>query len=111
MFKDASSFPWHVEGNVLYRIDKVKGGTEKKTEIARFRVFQIQGKSKLKGVSAEEAHDNAALVANAVEFWKEAEKILRKAAKTAAGAAQKDDIENLLTKFYAKEDVSQPDVN
>jgi hypothetical protein len=111
MFNDASPFPWLVEGNVLYRIDKVEGGTEKKTEIARFRVFQIQGKSKLKGVSIEEAHDNAALVAHAMKLYMKMEEFLtdvfNDATTEAGGKLVSKEAKKLRDEFYAHEDVSQ----
>lgn len=106
MFKDASPFPWAVEGNVLYRIDNVKGGNTKKTEIARFRVFQVQGKSKLKGVSIEEAHDNAALVAHAINLYTKMEQFLTDVFNEVHGQLS-DEAKKLRDEFYAKEDVSQ----
>ena len=107
MFNDASPGQWLVEGNVIYRIDKVKGGREKKTEIARFRVFHIQGKTKLKGVSIEEAHDNAALVANAVNLRLKAEQFLKDVFdETKWDAANKElskEAQKLRDEFFAKE--------
>lgn len=99
MFDHASPGKWIVEGNVIYRVDHVEGGSKKKTEIARFRVFQIQGKSKLKGVGIEEAHDNAALVANAVNFWKQAEPFLRDAFNE-GNEVLSAEAKNLLKEFY-----------
>ena len=102
MFDDASPGPWLVKGNVIYRIDKLKGGAEKKTEIARFRVFHIQGKTKLKGVSIEEAHDNAALVTNAVNLRLKMETFL----KLVAGRANPrlaNEAKKLRDECFAKE--------
>ena len=111
MFNDASSFPWLVEGNVLYRVDQVKGGTQKKTEIARFRVFEIVGKSKLKGVSIEEAHDNAALVAHAINLYMRMEEFLTDVFNDAGtengGKLVAKEAKKLRDEFYAHEDVSQ----
>lgn len=107
MFENASPFPWLVEGNVLYRIDKVKGGTEKKTEIARFRVFQIVDKSSLKGVSIEEAHDNAALVAHAIRMYAKMKEFLEWLTHNTSYAPIQRRAAKLWDDFYAKEDVSQ----
>lgn len=107
MFDDASPGPWLVKGNVIYRIDKLKGGAEKKTEIARFRVFHIQGKTKLKGVSIEEAHDNAALVANAVNLRSKMDTFLAAVETVATFEAGNKELastaKKLRDEFFAKE--------
>lgn len=110
MFENASPSPWHIEGNVIYRVDDVDDSairtTQKKTEIARFRIFQVLGESKLKGVSVDEAHDNAALVGTAVNFYAQAEKFLELAMKQGSPRLA-EEAAKLRDEFYAKGDVSQ----
>lgn len=103
MFNDASPGPWLVKGNVIYRIDKLKGGAEKKTEIARFRVFHIQGKTKLEGVSIEEAHDNAALVTDAVNLRLKVEDFITSVIEGVSDATMVKAAKKLRDEFFAKE--------
>ncbi|MBX3458548.1 MAG: hypothetical protein KF696_01135 [Planctomycetes bacterium] len=54
----------------------------------------------LKGVGIEEAHDNAALVATAVNFWKQAEPLLRRALAGDHGVQHQEKAAQLLSTFY-----------
>lgn len=110
MFENASGFPWHVEGNVIYRVDDVDGdalkSSKKKTEIARFRIFQVLGESKLKGVSIDEAHDNAALVAHTIQLYTRMEEFLTDVFNEGGGVLSAE-AKKLRDEFYPRGDVSQ----